>query len=122
MAQRYIPEIVDGDKRMLLIGGEAGAVRAWRASRRAARCAATWPPAAWAWRSRSRARPRDRRDRSRPISGRAGLLLVGLDVIGDYLTEVNVTSPTCFQEITQQTGFDVAAMFIDALERAAAVV
>ena len=46
-------------------------------------------------------------------------LPVGLDVIGDYLTEVNVTSPTCFQEITQQTGFNVAGMFIDALERAA---
>ena len=49
-----------------------------------------------------------------------GLLLVGLDVIGDYLTEVNVTSPTCFQEITQQTGFNVAGMFIDALEQALA--
>ena len=47
-----------------------------------------------------------------------GLLLVGLDVIGDCLTEINVTSPTCFQEITQQTGFDVPAMFIDALEAA----
>jgi glutathione synthase len=47
-----------------------------------------------------------------------GLLLVGLDVIGDFLTEVNVTSPTCFQEITQQTGFSVAGMFVDALERA----
>ena len=46
------------------------------------------------------------------------LLLVGLDVIGNYLTEINVTSPTCFQEITQQTGFNVAGMFIDALERA----
>ena len=45
-----------------------------------------------------------------------GLLLVGLDVIGDFLTEVNVTSPTCFQEITDQTGFDVPAMFVDALE------
>ncbi len=53
-----------------------------------------------------------------PILARRGLLLVGLDVIGDYLTEINVTSPTCFQEITEQTGFDVAAMFIDALERA----
>jgi len=47
-----------------------------------------------------------------------GLLLVGLDVIGDNLTEVNVTSPTCFQEITEQTGFNVAGMMIDALERA----
>ncbi len=46
-----------------------------------------------------------------------GLLLVGLDVIGQYLTEVNVTSPTCFQEIMQQTGFDVAGMMIDAVER-----
>jgi glutathione synthase len=43
---------------------------------------------------------------------------VGLDVIGDYLTEVNVTSPTCFVEIQSQTGFDVAAMFVDALEKA----
>ena len=49
-----------------------------------------------------------------------GLLLVGLDVIGDCLTEVNVTSPTCFREIMDQTGFDVAAMFIDALEQALA--
>jgi glutathione synthase len=47
-----------------------------------------------------------------------GLLLVGLDVIGDKLTEINVTSPTCFQEIFDQTGFDVAAMFVDALETA----
>jgi glutathione synthase len=43
------------------------------------------------------------------------LLLVGLDIIGDCLTEVNVTSPTCFREITDQTGFDVPAMFMDAL-------
>jgi len=49
-----------------------------------------------------------------------GLLLVGLDVIGSHLTEINVTSPTCFVEITQQTGFDVAAMFVDALEQAVA--
>ncbi len=47
-----------------------------------------------------------------------GLLLVGLDVIGDSLTEINVTSPTCFQEIAQQAGFDVAARFLDALEAA----
>ena len=44
------------------------------------------------------------------------LLVVGLDVIGDWLTEVNVTSPTCFREIQDQTGFDVSGMFIDALE------
>ena len=51
---------------------------------------------------------------------RSGLLLVGLDVIGDSLTEINVTSPTGFQEIAQQAGFDVAKMFVDALERALA--
>jgi len=51
-----------------------------------------------------------------PILAQRGLFLVGLDVIGDCLTEVNVTSPTCFQEITQQTGFNVAGMFIDAIE------
>jgi glutathione synthase len=50
------------------------------------------------------------------VLARRGLLLVGLDVIGDYLTEVNVTSPTCFREIQDQTGFDVAGMFIDAVE------
>jgi glutathione synthase len=47
------------------------------------------------------------------------LLLVGLDVIGDHLTEVNVTSPTCFREIQDQSGFDVSGMFLDALERKA---
>lgn len=55
-----------------------------------------------------------------PVLAARGLLLVGLDVIGDCLTEINVTSPTCFQEITHQTGFDVAAMFLDALEAAVA--
>jgi glutathione synthase len=55
-----------------------------------------------------------------PILAARGLLLVGLDVIGDCLTEINVTSPTCFQEITDQTGCDVAAIFIDALEAALA--
>jgi glutathione synthase len=53
-----------------------------------------------------------------PVLAARGLLLVGLDVIGDRLTEINVTSPTCFAEITEQTGFDVAAMFVDALESA----
>ncbi|NDD15016.1 MAG: glutathione synthase, partial [Betaproteobacteria bacterium] len=51
-----------------------------------------------------------------PVLFKRGLLLVGLDVIGDCLTEINVTSPTCFQEISHQTGCDVASIFIDALE------
>ena len=52
-----------------------------------------------------------------PVLAAHGLLLVGLDIIGDCLTEINVTSPTCFREITDQTGFDVPAMFMTALER-----
>jgi glutathione synthase len=51
------------------------------------------------------------------VLAKRNLLLVGLDVIGDSLTEVNVTSPTCFREIQDQTGFDVSGMFLDALEK-----
>ncbi|MGB0129366.1 MAG: glutathione synthase, partial [Rhodocyclaceae bacterium] len=111
MAQRYIPQIVEGDKRILLIGGEVVPF-----------CLARVPKAG---ESRGNlaaggtgiARPLSARDREiaevlAPILFRRGLLLVGLDVIGDYLTEINVTSPTCFVEITQQTGFDVAAMYV----------
>ncbi len=64
------------------------------------------------------ARDREIAEALGPVLAQRGLLLVGLDVIGECLTEVNVTSPTCFQEITQQTGFDVPAMFLDALEAA----
>ena len=119
MAQRYIPEIRDGDKRVLLIGGKPVPF-----------CLARIPKAG---ESRGNlaaggtgvARPLTARDREiaealGPDLARRGLLLVGLDVIGNYLTEVNVTSPTCFQEITQQTGFSVPGMFIDALEAACA--
>jgi glutathione synthase len=65
------------------------------------------------------ARDREIADTLAPVLAARGLLLVGLDVIGDWLTEVNVTSPTCFREIMEQTGCDVAALFVDALERAA---
>jgi glutathione synthase len=117
MAQRYIPEIRDGDKRVLLVAGEPVPF-----------CLARIPKPG---ESRGNlaaggtgvARPLSARDREiatalAPELWSDGLLLVGLDVIGDYLTEVNVTSPTCFQEITQQTGFNVAGMFIEALEKA----
>ncbi|HSO05668.1 MAG TPA: glutathione synthase [Pelomicrobium sp.] len=119
MAQRYIPEIVKGDKRVLVIDGEP-----------VPHCLARIPKLGetrgnLAAGGRGVAQPLTERDREiaetlGPTLKAHGLLLVGLDVIGDYLTEVNVTSPTCMVEITQQTGFNVAGMMIDALERACA--
>ncbi len=117
MAQRFIPEIVDGDKRILLIGGEVvpySLARIPQGSEVRGNLAAG---------GLGVAQPLSARDEEiartlAPILLERGLLLVGLDVIGDYLTEVNVTSPTCFQEIKQQKGYNVAGMFIDALERA----
>jgi glutathione synthase len=116
MAQRYIPEIREGDKRILIIGGKA-----------VPNCLARIPKsgetrgnlAAGGSGVARKLGPRDIEIASTlgPALLADGLILVGLDVIGDYLTEINVTSPTCFQEITQQTGFDVAGMFIDALEK-----
>lgn len=117
MAQRYIPEIKDGDKRILLIGGEPVPF-----------CLARIPLAGetrgnLAAGGRGVAQPLSERDwfiarAIAPKLAARGLLLVGLDVIGDYVTEINVTSPTCFVEITEQTQFDVAARFVDALEAA----
>ena len=119
MAQRYIPEIVDGDKRVLIIGGEVvpfALARIPKPGETRGNLAAG---------GRGVARPLTARDREiaaaiGPKLWAQGLLVVGLDVIGDYLTEVNVTSPTCFVEITEQSGFDVGAMFAQALEKAAA--
>jgi glutathione synthase len=116
MVQRYIPEIAQGDKRILLIGGQTVPY-----------CLARIPQGteirgnlAVGGKGVAReisARDREIGDSLAPILLKRGLLLVGLDAIGDYMTELNVTSPTCFQEIREQTGFDVAAMFIDALEK-----
>jgi glutathione synthase len=64
------------------------------------------------------ARDREIAEALGPVLAARGLLLVGLDIIGDSLTEINVTSPTCFAEITQQSGFDVARLFVDKLEAA----
>ncbi|MEJ6021150.1 glutathione synthase [Ramlibacter sp. PS4R-6] len=117
MVQRYVPEIAQGDKRVLVIGGEVVPF-----------CLARIPQGSeirgnLAAGGKGVAQPVSARDREiaqalGPVLNQRGLLLVGLDVIGDYLTEINVTSPTCFQEITQQAGFDVPKMFVDALERA----
>jgi glutathione synthase len=116
MAQRYLPAIAQGDKRILLIAGQPVPY-----------CLARIPQggdlrANLAVGGKGMARPLMGRDREiaetlAPILWARGLLIVGLDVIGDSLTEINVTSPTCFVEITRQTRFDVAALVIDALER-----
>ena len=119
MVQRFIPEIAEGDKRVLLIAGEPvpfALARIPKAGETRGNLAAG---------GRGVARPLTARDREiaaalGPGLWAEGLLVVGLDVIGDSLTEVNVTSPTCFVEITQQSGFDVGAMFAAALERAVA--
>jgi len=117
MAQRFIPEIRDGDKRVLLIGGEPVPwclARIPKPGETRGNLAAGGTGVA----RELTARDREIAEALGPPLAREGLLLVGLDVIGDYLTEVNVTSPTCFQEIMQQTGFNVAGMFLDALEAA----
>ena len=119
MAQRYLPQIVDGDKRVLLIGGT---VVPWCLARIPKLGEARGNLAAGGTGVARELSAADRRiaEALAPVLAARGLLLVGLDVIGENLTEVNVTSPTCFREIMDQTGFDVAGLFIDALERAVA--
>lgn len=116
MAQKFIPEIASGDKRILLIGGkvvpyalaripQAGEVR----GNLAAGAIGVAQPLS--------VRDREIAETLAPKLAKEGLFLVGLDIIGDCLTEINVTSPTCFREITQQTGFNVAEMFFNILDK-----
>jgi glutathione synthase len=116
MAQRYLPEIRDGDKRVLLIAGEAVP---WCLARIPKEGETRGNLAAGGTGLARELTVRDREIAAAlgPLLHKEGLLLVGLDVIGGHLTEVNVTSPTCFQEITEQSGFNVAGMMLDALER-----
>ena len=119
MAQRYIPEIVKGDKRVLVINGKP-----------APYCLARIPKEGetrgnLAAGGKGVAQPISDRDREiaetlGPRLVADGLLFVGLDVIGDYLTEVNVTSPTCMVEIFEQTGFDAATWFVEEVEKTVA--
>ena len=116
MVQRYLTEITRGDKRILVIDGMPvphALARIPQGSEIRGNLAVG---------GKGVAQPLSARDREiaeaiGPVLAARGLLLAGLDVIGDCLTEINVTSPTGFQEITQQSGFDVAKMFVDALER-----
>ncbi|HUP97977.1 MAG TPA: glutathione synthase [Usitatibacter sp.] len=114
MAQRYVPEITEGDKRVLVIDGEPFS-----------HCLARIPKAGetrgnLAAGGTGVARPLTARDREIGATvGRelvkAGIVFAGLDIIGDWLTEVNVTSPTCIVEIAEQTGEDAAEDLMDAL-------
>jgi len=116
MAQRYLPAIKDGDKRILLIDGKPvphALARIAKPGESRANLAAG---------GRGVAQPLSASDLNiaaalGPVLAARGLLLVGLDVIGEHLTEINVTSPTCAREIQDQTGFDVSGMFVDALEK-----
>ncbi len=116
MVQKFLPGIAQGDKRVLLIGGKPVPF-----------CLARIPQGGevrgnLAAGGKGVAQPISARDREiaealGPILFARGLMLVGLDIIGESLTEINVTSPTCFQEITDQMGCDVAALFMDAVEQ-----
>ena len=120
MVQKFLPEIADGDKRVLIIGGKPvpyGLARIPQGTEVRGNLAAG---------GKGVARPLSARDWDignalGPLLQQRGLLLAGVDVIGDCVTEINVTSPTCFQEIFDQTGCDVAALFVDALEAATEV-
>ncbi|MBK9654738.1 MAG: glutathione synthase [Rhodanobacteraceae bacterium] len=115
MIQRYIPEIVDGDKRILVIDGEPVPYALARI------------PKAGEFRGNlakggsGRGQALSERDRwicaeVGPELRRRGLIFVGLDVIGNYLTEVNVTSPTCIRELDAQFGLNIAGLLFDRLE------
>ena len=115
IAQRYVPEIVDGDKRVLLVDGvpvDYCLARIPQGDEFRGNLAAG---------GRGEGRPLSARDRwiaarVAPELKRRGMLFVGLDVIGDYLTEVNVTSPTCIRELDAQFGTNIAGMLFDAIE------
>jgi len=116
MIQRFLPEIARGDKRVLLIGGEIvpfSLARIPQGNEIRGNLAAGGKGVAMPLTEAEKKIA----ERLAPILNRRGLFLVGLDLIGGYLTEINVTSPTCFVEITEQSGFDVAQFFLKALEK-----
>ncbi len=119
MVQRYLPEITQGDKRILIINGVPiphALARIPQGSEIRGNMAVGGKGVALPLSARDRATA----EHIGPILAARGLLLIGLDIIGECVTEINVTSPTGFQEITKQTGFDVAKVYIDALEAALA--
>ncbi|TDI73521.1 MAG: glutathione synthase [Betaproteobacteria bacterium] len=116
MAQRYIPEITQGDKRILLIAGEPVPFMLARIPK-PGESRGNLTAGGFGVVKSLTGYDREIAESLGPSLHDQGLMLVGLDVIGDYLTEINVTSPTCMREITDQTGFNVAGMMIDAIEK-----
>ena len=116
MAQKYLPAIVDGDKRILIIDGQPVPWCLARIPKIGETRANLHAGSTGVARELT---PRDREiaESLGPILAARGLFLIGLDVIGEHVTEINVTSPSCFQQISAQSGVDVAALFVDALER-----
>ena len=117
MVQRFLPEIAQGDKRVLLIGGEVvpfALARIPQGTEIRGNLAAGGKGVAMPLTDAEK----QVAERLAPILNQRGLFLVGLDLIGGYLTEINVTSPTCFVEITDQTQFDVPQFWLKAIERA----
>lgn len=115
IVQKFIPEIADGDKRVLLIGGEPvpfSLARIPQAGEVRGNLAAGGKGVA----QKLTVKEFEIASQLGPILAKRGLHLVGLDFIGGYLTEINVTSPTCFVEITEQTGHDVAKQWLQNLE------
>ncbi len=115
MAQRYLPEISAGDKRILMVDGEAipyALARIPKSGETRGNLAAG---------GRGEGRPLSERDRwiaaqVGPTLRNKGILFAGLDVIGDYLTEINVTSPTCIRELDKQFGLNISAQLLDKIE------
>lgn len=117
MVQRFLPEIKQGDKRVLLIGGEVvpfALARIPQGSEIRGNLAAGGKGVAMPLTDAEKKVA----ERLAPLLNQRGLFLVGLDLIGAFVTEINVTSPTCFVEITEQTGFDVPQFWLRALEKA----
>jgi len=117
MAQTYLPAISEGDKRILMINGEpvpfclarvplAGESRGNLAAGGSGRVQALSDRDLWI------------ASQVGPVLKKRGLYFVGLDVIGDYLTEINVTSPTCLREIEAESGLDIAGQLLDTLNAA----
>jgi glutathione synthase len=119
MVQRFLPEIAQGDKRVLLIGGKVvpfALARIPQGSEIRGNLAAGGKGVAMPLTDAEKKVA----EKLAPVLNQRGLFLVGLDLIGGYLTEINVTSPTCFVEITNQTEFNVPQFWLAALEKALA--